>query len=134
KRSSPSEVDVMPMILILAVAAIGGAVFYFAELATSPMRDRRNLVHQAANYGRARRTTGRELPRFRDRALDPFVGNVARLVLRVNPRISAASVSAKLMAAGMRDTSPTTIIGAKGILAVGGLIFGTVLGTAMTPK
>ena len=36
------------MLLILAIAAIGGAAFYLAELATSPMRTRRNLVHRAA--------------------------------------------------------------------------------------
>ncbi|TML13433.1 MAG: type II secretion system F family protein [Actinobacteria bacterium] len=117
----------MSMLLIFAIAAIGGAVFFFAELATSPMRTRRNLVHRAANYGRLRTVTGKEMPRFRERALDPFVGKVARLVLRVNPRLTAESVSAKLMAAGMRRTSPTTIIGAKGILLVGG---GILLGLA----
>ena len=52
----------MPMILILAIAAIGGAVFFFAELATTPMRTRRNLVHRAANYGRLRTVTGKEIP------------------------------------------------------------------------
>ena len=105
----------MSMLLIFAIAAIGGAVFCFAELATSPMRTRRNLVHRAANYGRARTVTGKEMPRFRERALDPFVGKVARLVLRVNPRLTAESVSQKLMAAGMRRTSPTTIIGANAL-------------------
>ena len=124
----------MSMLLIFAIAAIGGAVFFFAELATSPMRTRRNLVHRAANYGRLRTVTGKEMPRFRERALDPFVGKVARLVLRVNPRLTAESVSAKLMAAGMRRTSPTTIIGAKGILLVGGGIFGLVAGSASAPK
>jgi tight adherence protein C len=124
----------MSMLLIFAIAAIGGAVFFFAELATSPMRTRRNLVHRAANYGRLRTVTGKEMPRFRERALDPFVGKVARLVLRVNPRLTAESVSAKLMAAGMRRTSPTTIIGAKGILLVGGGICGLVAGSASAPK
>jgi tight adherence protein C len=121
------------MILILAIAAIGGAVFFFAELATTPMRNRRNLVHRAASYGRLR-VTGRELPRFRERALEPFVAKAARLVLRANPRMSVESVSKKLMAAGMRRTSPTTIIGAKGILGVGGLLLGFVVGSAMAPK
>jgi tight adherence protein C len=41
------------MLLILAIAAIGAAVFCFAELATAPVRTRRNLVHRAANYGGA---------------------------------------------------------------------------------
>jgi tight adherence protein C len=124
----------MPLILILAIAATGGAVFFFAELATAPMRNRRNLVHRAANYGRLRTVTGKELPRFRERALDPFVAKTSRLVLRINPRVSVEAVSKKLMAAGMRKTSPTTIIGAKGLLAVGGLVLGVVLGSASAPK
>jgi len=124
----------MTLILTLAIAAIGGAVFFFAELATTPMRNRRNLVHRAANYGRLRTVTRRELPRFRERALDPFVAKAARLVLRVNPRLSLEAVSEKLMAAGMRRTSPTTIIGAKGLLGVGGVLLGVALGSAMAPK
>jgi tight adherence protein C len=124
----------MTLILTLAIAAIGGAVFFFAELATTPMRNRRNLVHRAANYGRLRTVTGRELPRFRERALDPFVARAARLVLRVNPRLSLEAVSEKLMAAGMRRTSPTTIIGAKGLLGVGGVLLGFAIGSAMPPK
>src|SRR5437867_7554918 len=122
------------MLLILAIAAIGGAAFYLAEVATSPMRTRRELVHRAANYGRVRAVTGRELPRFRERAFDPFVGKFAGLVLRINPRLSVDAVSAKLMAAGMRKTSPMTIIGAKGMLGVGGLVLGLALGSSATPK
>ena len=124
----------MTLILPLAIAAIGGAVYFFAEVASSPMRNRRNLVHRAANYGRLRTVTGKEMPRFRERALDPFVAKASRLVLRVNPRVSVEAVSQKLMAAGMRRTSPTTIIGAKGILAVGGVIGGFVFGSATAPK
>jgi tight adherence protein C len=124
----------MPLILILAIAAIGGAVFFFAELATTPMRTRRNLVHRAANYGRLRTVTGKEMPRFRERALGPFVVKASRLVLRINPRVSVEAVSNKLMAAGMRRTSPTTIIGAKGILGLGGIIFGAVVGGVAAPK
>jgi tight adherence protein C len=44
------------------------------------------------------------------------------------------AVSDKLMAAGMRKTSPTTIIGAKGILGLGGIVLGAVLGSATAPK
>ena len=124
----------MSMLLIFAIAAVGGAVFFIAEVATSPMRTRRELVHRAANYGRLRHVTGKEMPRFRERALDPFVGKVANLVLRVNPRMSVEAVSAKLMAAGMRRTSPMTIIGVKGILSVGGLVVGLILGSTATPK
>ena len=47
------------MLLILAVAMVGFAAYYLAELATAPMRTRRNLVHRAANYGREK-TGGKE--------------------------------------------------------------------------
>ncbi|MDX6407830.1 MAG: tight adherence protein [Gaiellaceae bacterium] len=124
----------MSLILTLAIAAIGGAVFFFAEIATTPMRTRRNLVHRAANYGRLRTVTGKEMPRFRERVLDPFVSKAAGLVLRVNPRVSVDAVSQKLMAAGMRRTSPTTIIGAKGLLGLGGIFLGVLLGSSAAPK
>jgi tight adherence protein C len=122
------------MLLILAVVSIGAAIFYFAEVATSPMRTRRNLVHRAANYGRARTLTGKEIPRFRERALAPIMSKAARLMLRVNPRTSVESVSARLMAAGMRNTSPTGFIATKGILTVGGGIVGLILGSVVSPQ
>jgi len=122
------------MLLILAIATIGGAVYYFAEIATSPMRTRRDLVHRAANYGRARTITGKELPRFRERAFAPFVAKVARVMLRINPRTTTESVAARLMAAGMRKTSPSGFIAAKGILAIGGAFFGIVLASVVAPK
>jgi tight adherence protein C len=120
------------MLLILSIATIGAAVFYFAEVATTPMRTRRNLVHRAANYGRVRTITGKELPRFRERALDPFVSQVAKLMLRINPRTTTDSVAAKMMAAGMRKASPTRFIAAKGIFALGGAFFGLVLGGSVS--
>jgi len=124
----------MPVLLIFAIATIGAAVFYFAEVATAPMRTRRNLVHRAANYGRVRTATGKELPRFRERAFAPFMAKAARFMLRINPRTTVESVSAKLMAAGMRKTSPMSIIGAKGVLAVGGLFLGILVGSTAAPK
>jgi tight adherence protein C len=122
------------MLLIIAIATIGVAAFFFAELATAPMRTRRNLVHRAANYGRIRTITGREMPRFRERAFAPFISKMARLMLRVNPRSTTEAAAGRLMAAGMRKTSPTGFIASKGILAIGGAFFGLVLGTALAPK
>jgi tight adherence protein C len=122
------------MLLITAIATIGAAAFFFAELATAPMRTRRNLVHRAANYGRIRTITGREMPRFRERAFAPFVTKMARLMLRVNPRSTTEAAAARLMAAGMRKTSPTGFIASKGILALGLAFFGLLLGTATAPK
>jgi tight adherence protein C len=121
------------MLLILAIATIGLAVFYLAELATAPMRTRRDLVHRAANYGRVRTVTGRELPRFRERAFAPFAAQVAKLMLRLNPRTTTESVAAKLMAAGMRKTSPTGFIAAQGIMVIAGGFFGLIVGGMASP-
>ena len=122
------------MLLIIAIASIGAAAFFFAELATAPMRTRRNLVHRAANYGRIRTITGREMPRFRERAFAPFVSKMARLMLRVNPKSTTEAAAGRLMAAGMRKTSPTGFIASKGILAIGLAFFGLLVGTALAPK
>ncbi len=121
------------MLLILAIAAIGGAAFYLAELATSPMRTRRNLVHRAANYGRVRTVTGRELPRFRERVVLPFMAQIAKLMLRLNRRTTTESVAAKMMAAGMRKSSPTSFIAVQGIATLGAAFFGLLLGGALNP-
>ena len=122
------------MLLMIAIATIGAAAFFFAELATAPMRTRRNLVHRAANYGRTRTITGREMPRFRERAFAPFVTKMARIMLRVNPKSTTEAAAARLMAAGMRKTSPMGFIASKGILAIGGAFGGLLLGTAFAPK
>jgi tight adherence protein C len=122
------------MLLIVAIAAIGAAVFCFAELATAPMRTRRNLVHRAANYGRIRTITGKEMPRFRERAFAPFMTKMAQVMLRVNPKSTTEAAAAKLMAAGMRKTSPTGFIASKGIFAIGGAVAGLLLGTVFAPK
>ena len=105
------------MLLFIAIATIGFAVYFLAEVATAPMRTRRNLVHRAANYGRVK-ASGKELPKFRERVFTPLTSQVSRLVLRVNPKASTDSVAKKLMAAGMRNTSPNGFIAAQGIFAM----------------
>ena len=115
------------MILFLAVACLGSALYFVAEFVTAPVRERRNLVTRAAEYGRMRVSHGRELPRFRERVVAPFVTKAAALMLRVNPRANLESVGAKLMAAGMRNTSPAGFLAAKAALAGGGLLFGFLL-------
>jgi tight adherence protein C len=121
------------MLLVLAIATIGLAAFYFAEVATAPMRTRRDLVHRAANYGRIRTATGKELPRFRERAIAPFAAQVAKLMLRLNPRTTTESVAEKLMAAGMRKTSPTGFIAAQGMMVIAGGFFGLLVGGMASP-
>ncbi|TML02935.1 MAG: type II secretion system F family protein [Actinobacteria bacterium] len=120
------------MLLFLAIATIGFAVYFLAELATTPMRTRRNLVHRAANYGRVK-VGGKELPKFRERVFSPLTTQVARLVLRVNPKASTNAVAMKLMAAGMRNTSPNGFIATQGILAIGCGFAGLVVLGAVSP-
>jgi tight adherence protein C len=122
------------MLLLLAIASLGGAVFLFGEVVTAPVRDRRNLVTRATEYGRMRVIHGRELPRFRERAFGPVVAKLARLMLRVNPRTSVEGVARKLLVAGMRKTSPMGFLATKAGLGLGGAVFGLVVGSSASPK
>jgi tight adherence protein C len=120
------------MLLMLAIATIGFAVYYFAEVATAPMRTRRNLVHRAANYGREK-IAGKEMPKFRERVLLPLTTQVARIMLKVNPKASTDAVARKLMAAGLRNASPNGFIASQGIFAVGSAFLGLVVFGAAKP-
>jgi tight adherence protein C len=120
------------MLLMLAVATVGFAAYYVAEAATAPMRTRRNLVHRAANYGREK-IAGKELPKFRERVMAPLTTQVARVMFKVNPKASSESVAKKLMAAGMRNTSPNGFIASQGIFALVCGFFGLVLFGAARP-
>src|SRR5436309_908535 len=113
----------MPL-LILALSSHEAAVCYVTEFVTTPSRERRNLVTLAAQNGRMRVRHERELPRFSERALAPIVQRLARLMLRVNPRMSLESVAKKLAAAGMRRTTPTTFLAIRGFCGIAGLVLG----------
>jgi tight adherence protein C len=115
------------LLLLLAAACLGSALYLFSELVTAPARERRNLVTRASEYGRLRVSHGRELPRFHERIVAPFIRRSAALMLRVNPRANLDSVAAKLMAAGMRKTSPAGFLATKAALTVGGFLFGLML-------
>ena len=120
------------MLLMLAIATIGFAAYYVAEVATAPMRTRRNLVHRAANYGREK-VAGKEMPKFRERVMAPLTTQVAKLMFKVNPKASTETVARKLMAAGMRNTSPNGFIASQGIFALIAGFFGLVLFGAAKP-
>ena len=121
------------MLLMLAIATIGFAAYYLAEVATAPMRTRRNLVHRAANYGREK-IGGKEMPKFRERVMLPLTTQVARLMFKVNPKASSEAVAKKLMAAGMRNRSANGFIASQGIFALGGAFVGLVLFGALKPS
>jgi tight adherence protein C len=115
------------LLLLVAAACLGSAVYFLSEFATAPVRERRNLVTRAAQYGRLRVPHARELPRFRERVVAPFVGRASRLMLRVNPKASVEGVTAKLMAAGMRNASPAGFLAAQAALGAGGVVLGLVI-------
>ena len=96
------------------------------------MRTRRNLVHRAANYGREK-IAGKEMPKFRERVMLPLTTQVARVMLKVNPKASSNSVARKLMAAGMRNTSPNGFIASQGIFALLAAFLGLVVFGAAKP-
>jgi len=115
------------LLLLLAAACLGSALYFLSEFVTAPVRERRNLVTRAAEYGRMRVSHGRELPKFRHRVIAPFVARASRLMLRVNPRASLEGVNAKLMAAGMRETSAAGFLAAQAALGAGGVVLGLVV-------
>jgi tight adherence protein C len=121
------------MLLIVAVATVGFAVYYLAEVATAPMRTRRNLVHRAADYGREK-VAGKEMPKFRERVMLPLTTQVAKVMFKVNPKASTESVSKKLMAAGLRNASPNGFIASQGIFALAAGFFGLLLLGAAKPS
>jgi tight adherence protein C len=121
------------MLLIVAVATVGFAAYYLAEVATAPMRTRRNLVHRAASYGRDK-VVGKEMPKFRERVMLPLTTQVAKVMFKVNPKASTETVSKKLMAAGLRNASPNGFIASQGIFALVAGFFGLVLFGAAKPS
>ena len=120
------------MLLFVALICLASAAYYVGELVTAPARERRNLLTRATEYGRMRVVHGRELPRFRDRVLGPTIMKLAALMLKINPRTSIDNVSARLMSAGMRNTSPSAFLAAKAFFGLLGLVLGIVVASSVS--
>jgi tight adherence protein C len=120
----------MVFILVLAIASLGLAVFLIGDAATTPARERHGSIRRAATYGRSRRaTSGRPEESFGDRVIDPLKMGLAQAVLKISPRMTVDSVSARLMGAGLgRVVSPTTFLAAKAAAAIGGVLGGLIVG------
>ena len=119
------------MLLFVALICLASASYYVGEIVTAPSRERRNLLTRATQYGRMRVIHGRELPRFRDRVLGPTITKLAALMLKINPRTSIDGVSAKLLAAGLRTTSPSAFLAAKALFGLVGFVFGVAFASSM---
>ena len=124
------------MVLALAVLLLAAAAYFAGEVVTQPSRERQNAIRRAAEYGRIRSTiAGFERLRFHERVIVPAAGSLARIVLRLNPRLTMEAIAARLLAAGMgRSVTPTMFLAAKGAAAIGlgflGLLLGGMLGGA----
>ena len=118
------------MLLVLAALLLAAAAYFVGEVATHPSRERQRSARRAADYGRIKvAATGLELLRFRERVLTPASGSLARVVLRLSPRMTLDTISARLIAAGMgRTLTPTTFLALKGAGALGGGFVGLLLG------
>ena len=120
----------MVLILFIAIASLGAAVFLIGEAATLPARERHGSIRRAATYGKSRRAaTGRPEETFGSRVVDPMKMGLAQSVLKVSPRLTVEAVSARLMGAGLgRVISPTTFLAAKAAAAIGGVFGGLIVG------
>jgi tight adherence protein C len=121
------------LMLALAAIMVAASVYLAGEAITAPGQERHRSIRRAATYGRLRATgPGLDRLRFHERVIAPAVASLARMVLRLNPRVTVDSVAAKLLAAGMgRSITPTAFLAAKGAGAVGGGFGGLVLGAAV---
>jgi tight adherence protein C len=121
------------MLLALAAIMLAAAVYVTGEAITYPGRERHQAIRRAVTYGRLRAAgPGLDRLRFHERVLAPSVASLARMVLRLSPRVTVDTVAAKLLAAGLGvSITPTAFLAAKGAGALGGGLAGFVLGTTV---
>lgn len=120
------------MLLALSAVLLAVAAYVAGEVVTQPGRERHLAVRRAATYGNLRvGAVGFDRLRFHERVIVPAAAKLARVALRLNPRLTIDAIAARLLAAGMgRTITPTTFLAAKGAGAVGGGLFGLTFGAA----
>ncbi len=122
------------LLLLLGLMMFGVAIFVFAEAATATARQRTVAISRATRYGELSREGSAEL-KFRERVLAPGVARLARISLKINPRMTVQNVEAKLLSAGLaRKVTPTAFLATKAALGVAGLAFGTIVGGTLGGK
>ena len=122
------------LLLVLGLMMFCVAIYVFAEAATATARQRTVAIGRATRYGELSRQGAAEL-KFRERILEPGVARLARISLRLNPRMTVTAVEAKLLSAGLaRKVTPTAFLATKAALGVAGLAFGTIVGGTLGGK
>ena len=125
------------MLLILAGLSFAAATFLVAQVATLPSRQRRDLLASAARYGSRSAPTGAVDQRagFGDRVVTPILRPIASVIVRLMPRTTRDTVRQRLLHAGLAPrVTPDHFLGAKGLLAALGGVFGLVIGAAVSPS
>ena len=125
----------MLLLLIVAAASLAFAVYFAADAATAPAREQEVAVRRAARYGVARLRGGvAPRVRFRERVVVPGVQRLAALTLRINPKANIDAIATRLLAAGLSSrVTATQFLALKGALAIGGILFTSLLGIAASP-
>ena len=119
------------LLLLVGLTMFGVAIYVFAEAATATSRQRAVAISRATRYGEFSRAGAQQL-KFRERVLAPGVARLARIALKLNPRMTVETVEAKLLSAGLaRKVTPTAFLATKAGLAAGGLAFGVIVGGAV---
>jgi tight adherence protein C len=123
------------VLLFIAVLFLAGAAFPAAEVATYPARLKERSIRRAAEYGRLRvPDKADELLKFRERVLQPAAAKLAAIPLKLNPKLSVESISARLLAAGLAQRlTPANFLSIKGGATVGGGLLGLFLAAMASP-
>jgi tight adherence protein C len=117
-------------LIVFALLFLAGAAYLVGEAVTAPAREREGSVKRAANYGKIRAALGEREQPFRERVIGPARDRLAKLVLRIHPKTSVDGVRSRLLAAGLRNVSPTGFLAGKAAVGIGGLLLGMLLGGA----
>jgi tight adherence protein C len=119
------------LVLLFGLVLFAISIYVVAQSATATARQRSVALNRAARYGESHRT-GIDQLKFRERVLAPGVARLARITLKLNPRMTVETVEGKLLSAGLaRKVTPTAFLATKAGLALGGLFFGVVMGSAV---
>ena len=121
----------MALLSALGFILLAASAYLIGEVVTQPGRERARAVRRAANYGHSRvAAAGVDRLRFSERVLAPATASLARFAMKLNPRMTLDTISARLLAAGMgRSMTPTAFLALKSIGGLLGICFGFVLGT-----
>jgi tight adherence protein C len=119
------------LLMFVGIVCLAGAAYLIGEALTLSARERGVSVRRAAMYGRIEALTGAREEPFRNRVLVPLRNRLGGFVLKLHPKTSLDSISAKLLAAGLgRSLSPSGFLALKAVFAVGGMFLGAILGGA----